>query len=262
MTPAGWRFGWPTTRGASRCSTRRWPLRPWVPAIPGANQRPQGVATSWYFIAVSFDARTGRVVFTQDPLNGFPFDPTRVTTERDAATRALGVNDEPLLMAAMRQPQGGPGAHYNGKIDHPRLYGRALSPLELQTLEGKTRDRPMRWPTGISPPTFSQTSSRDRSARRLNGRTVNLPMRAVTGHNWDSSQMDYTRAPEQYGAIYFHDDDLDDAQWDVGLLVPRAGRAAERAVRGAAAGRRFRGLRPVLGAAQEGERDARAHRAC
>jgi N,N-dimethylformamidase len=46
---------------------------------------------------------------------------------------------------------------------------------------------------------------------------VNLPMRAVTGHNWDSFEMDYTRARSQYGALYFHDDDLDDAKWEVGF---------------------------------------------
>jgi hypothetical protein len=54
-------------------------LRPWIPAIPGPNQRPQGVATSWYFVAVSFDGGTGRVVLTQDPQNDFPFDATRAT---------------------------------------------------------------------------------------------------------------------------------------------------------------------------------------
>ena len=52
---------------------------------------------------------------------------------------------------------------------------------------------------------------------RLHGRTVNLPMRAVTGHNWDSFEMDYKQARPQYGAIYFHDDDIDDAGWDVGF---------------------------------------------
>ena len=42
-------------------------------------------------------------------------------------------------------------------------------------------------------------------------------MRAMTGHNWDSFEMDYKQARLQYGAIYFHDDDIDDARWDVGF---------------------------------------------
>ena len=53
----------------------------------------------------------------------------------------------------------------------------------------------------------------DRSPNRLHGRTVNAPKRAVTGHNWDGTEMDWRRAPQQYGAIHFHDDDLYDAGW-------------------------------------------------
>ena len=62
----------------------------------------------------------------------------------------------------------------------------------------------------------------DRSANHLHGRTVNAPKRAVTGHNWDGSEMDWRRAPHQYGAIHFHDDDLYDCgrQTDFTYTVP------------------------------------------
>ena len=191
-------------------------LRPWIPAIPGPNQRPQGVATSWYFVAVSFDGGTGRVVFTQEPQNDFPFDATRATAERTTAVRAIATNDEPVLLAAQRQASGRPGAFYNGKLDNPRLYDRVLTPEELRAVKaGKApADAVANWDFSAD---IQSDLLTDRSAHRLNGRTVNLPMRAVTGHNWDSSLMDYTRAPEQYGAIYFHDDDLEDAKWDVGF---------------------------------------------
>ena len=46
---------------------------------------------------------------------------------------------------------------------------------------------------------------------------MNQPTRAVTGHLWDATEMDYRRAREQYGAIHFHDSDLLDAGWDVGF---------------------------------------------
>ncbi|MBI3515442.1 MAG: N,N-dimethylformamidase, partial [Proteobacteria bacterium] len=49
---------------------------------------------------------------------------------------------------------------------------------------------------------------------QLDGVTVNLPTRAMRGHNWTGAAMDWTRAPEQYGAIHFHDDDLVDACWE------------------------------------------------
>lgn len=188
------------------------PLRPWIPAIPGMNQRPQGVATAWYFIAVTFDAATGRVVLAQDPLNQFPFDATRGTFERHVDARAVGVNTAPLLMAALAGASGQPDGFYNGKLDRPRLYSRALLPAEV------TAAREGRAPVGAVAHWDFAADIRsdivtDQSPRRLNGVAVNLPMRAVTGHNWTSEEMDYKRAPEQYGAIYFHDDDIDDAKW-------------------------------------------------
>ena len=66
----------------------------------------------------------------------------------------------------------------------------------------------------------------DVSANRLHGRTVNVPTRAVTGHNWEAREQNFIHAPEEYGAIHFHDDDLGDARWDVDftLTVPRTSR--------------------------------------
>jgi N,N-dimethylformamidase len=46
------------------------------------------------------------------------------------------------------------------------------------------------------------------------GRLVNMPARAMTGSNWEGTEVNPSRAPEQYGAVHFHDDDLDDARWD------------------------------------------------
>ena len=47
-------------------------------------------------------------------------------------------------------------------------------------------------------------------------------MRAVTGHNFTGRRPVFCLAPEEYGAIYFHDDDLEDAGWeaDFALTVP------------------------------------------
>ncbi|KAL9628547.1 MAG: hypothetical protein Q9204_005821, partial [Flavoplaca sp. TL-2023a] len=55
---------------------------------------------------------------------------------------------------------------------------------------------------------------RDVSGNEHHGELINGPSRAVTGHDWHASQTDWTHASYGYGAIYFHDDDLDDAQWE------------------------------------------------
>ena len=197
------------------------PLRPWVPAIFGVNNRPQGVTTAWYFVAVSFDSATGRVVLVQDPKTDFSFDPTRSTTERVTALRSLEPSDASLLIAAAGTTTGVVEAHYNGKIDNPRVYGRALSRAEIDAIRdgGGPTDVIASWDFARD---IETDVISDISPHELHGRTVNLPTRAMTGYNWDTSETDYRRARHQYGAIHFHDDDLDDAGWEVAftLTVP------------------------------------------
>ena len=55
------------------------------------------------------------------------------------------------------------------------------------------------------------TQSTMSQAKIRHGTLINAAVRAVTSHNWDASSTDWTRASYGYGAIHFHDDDLDDA---------------------------------------------------
>jgi len=122
------------TTGASETVHADRGLHPWVPAIFGMNNRPQGVSTAWYFIAVSFDAATGQVVLYQDPINDFPFDPTRGVTERQTEIRALATSDVPVLIGAAWESPWDVRCHYNGKIDNPRVYGRRLRLEEIAAI--------------------------------------------------------------------------------------------------------------------------------
>jgi N,N-dimethylformamidase len=118
------------------------------------------------------------------------------------------------------------GGHYNGKLDRPRLADRALERAEVAALAGDgalpsglERAVVARWDFSREIPSETLIDS---SPNRLRGRTVNLPARAMTEHNWTGEVMDWTQAPEQSGAIHFHDDDLLDANWqtDSELEVP------------------------------------------
>ncbi|MGH9337258.1 MAG: N,N-dimethylformamidase beta subunit family domain-containing protein, partial [Vicinamibacteria bacterium] len=197
------------------------PMRPWIPAIPGMNERPQGVSTSWYFVAASFDAAKGRVLLYQQPLNRFPFDSTRSVVERGTVAMSVSTNNDPFLIAAFSTERGKVGGLYNGKIDNPRLYARALGREEIEAIEkgGGPTDALASWDFSLD---MESDRISDTSPKKLHGKTVNLPMRAVTGHNWTTLELDYRRARDQYGAIYFHDDDLEDALWEAGfeLQVP------------------------------------------
>ncbi len=196
------------------------PLRPWVPAIPGMNERPQGVSTAWTFVAASFDARTRKALLYQRPQNGFPFDRARSVVERETAATSVSTNEAPFLIAAFAAAGGAVTGHYNGKIDNPRLYTRALTREEIEAIEkgrgGEDALASWDFSLDIESDKISDVSG------KFGGRAVNFPMRAVTGHNWDSSETDFRRARDQYGAIYFHDDDLLDALWEAGfeLRVP------------------------------------------
>jgi N,N-dimethylformamidase len=177
----------------------------------------------WYFVAASFDAAKGEARLYQTPVLNFPNDPSSVVVERQA--RSAAPTDAPLLIAAAYVETVKPGrlvgrGIFNGKIDGPRVFARALLPNEIDQLR-----------RGISPEAVAEWdfaadigSSRvtDRGRHQLHGIAVNMPGRAATGHNWTGSEVDFKRAPSEYGAMYFHDDDLDDARWDVDfeLTVP------------------------------------------
>lgn len=55
-------------------------------------------------------------------------------------------------------------------------------------------------------------------------RLVNGPTLAVTGRTWDDDTTDYRSAPDQYAAVHFHEDDLEDAGWRpvAELAIPAA----------------------------------------
>lgn len=59
----------------------------------------------------------------------------------------------------------------------------------------------------------------DVSGNKRVGTLVNCPTRGVTGPDWDASECDWTRATFGYGAIYFHDDALDNAAWKTSFQV-------------------------------------------
>lgn len=51
------------------------------------------------------------------------------------------------------------------------------------------------------------------------GTLINTPTRAVRGYDWDGSHVDWTKAKNGYGAIHFHEDDLDDAAWETDFTI-------------------------------------------
>ena len=178
-------------------------------------------ARVWYFAAARYDAEGRRVTLHQTPLdNRIPH--AAPVTHGPLPAAIPGDHTAPLLLAAGGDASGdapfrGAGYLYNGKIDSPRLFGRALGDDEIGMLEagsaaGDIQGLIAAWDFSEG---IATRQVRDTSGHGLHGELVNMPARAMTGHDWDGTHLDFGQAPEQWGAIHFHDDDLEDAGWEV-----------------------------------------------
>jgi N,N-dimethylformamidase len=190
------------------------------------------IAKHWYFVGASFDASTGKVVVFQKPVvkkaDGILIQPHALEAMSGHVERHIEILHQtydhiPLIMAGYvknidRKTTIIDGL-YNGKIDRPRMANVALTYEEMKLcLESPARKGIVAawdFAAGGTPHGFSRPSDIiDISPNRMHGKAVNLPARAVTGYNWNGTEHNFIHAPEQYGAIHFHDDDLSDAKWE------------------------------------------------
>ncbi len=197
------------------------------------------LASVWYSIAAGFDPTTGQAWIGQAPIvnsvNSLlgPVCPIDGDAFRQARSDVTPADPEvPLVMAGW--VEGGSdsrpivGGHFNGKLDRPKIYRGTLDRQDLQALHEGSEPAASsffaRWDfaAGIGPDGIATDSVADKSGNGLDGSCVNLPMRGATGFNWRGREESFVHAPSEYGAIHFHDDDLEDCGWenDFELLVP------------------------------------------
>ncbi|MDE2928527.1 MAG: LamG domain-containing protein [Acidobacteriota bacterium] len=179
-------------------------------------------ASQWYFVAATWDAAERSVRLYQEPVTTWPLDRSGAVASATAGRAGIVARPFPLLMGACwKRPDGSRAqvaGHFNGKIDGPCLYGRALESADVEGLKGGAAPGDVdeallaAWDFSLGP---SGRKVIDTGPHGLHGQTVNLPARAVTGHNWTGNEVDFKAAPGEYGAIHFHDDDLEDAGWEV-----------------------------------------------
>ncbi|KAL4782352.1 hypothetical protein BJX76DRAFT_369238 [Aspergillus varians] len=140
-------------------------------------------------------------------------------------TVVLGSN--PLLFAAgmfagLEEESSKPSLFFNGRLDSPSLTSiRPGHPLDRWKLAQFDFSKAMSTDTII-----------DVSGFNRHGVLFNAPTRAVKGYDWDGTETDWTKASYGYGAIHFHEDDLDDAGWDTDftVTVPTSARSGAYAV--------------------------------
>lgn len=186
----------------------------------------------WYSVAVSLDPDDGRaVLYVRSVVNSVnsllsPIVPITGVGDRVVSTSARPVDaGSPFVIAGCHDSRESRevGHHYNGKVDSPKVWGRALSLSELDALTagepapGEGLLAAWDFAAGIGPDGITTDDVRDAGPRSLHGLCVNFPARAMTGWNWRGVEESFTHAPEQYGAIHFHEDDLEDCRWDTDI---------------------------------------------
>ncbi len=197
---------------------------------------------AWHFVAATFDEATGKATLYHEPQIQYALDPNIPPVKEKISGKIQHTDGVPFAVAAyaegassIAQAQASRPAgmimagHYNGKIDNPRLCRRALSREEIETMKlgsqpGLTERRHC-GPTGslseamVGSWDFSDGINtiigKDHGPYLYDLKIVNCPTRAMTGHNFSGNNFDWKHAPKEYGAIHFHDDDVDDARWDV-----------------------------------------------
>ncbi|WP_419899037.1 N,N-dimethylformamidase beta subunit family domain-containing protein [Roseomonas sp. USHLN139] len=221
-TSAGWRLG----LDATGC----------LEFVLGDGQRQWRVATArplrereWVFVAAVYDAEAGALLLQQQSLDPQGGRDTGETARAEGPRHFTPPADVALVFAAQALETGVAPlttAHYDGKIDRPRLGAGAWSFDRLRAL-AEALNPPPGDPDLLGAWDFSRGMStdllHDLSANRLDGWLRQCPARAMTGANWDGSTQQWTEKPHLYGAIHFHRDDMHDAGWDADLefRVPR-----------------------------------------
>lgn len=187
---------------------------------------------TWYFVGVSVDPEAGTVALHQEPQTAdqhktvYPLEQHTVHTEATLSADVIGETDVPFIIAGSSQFDGsGEPVNddpFNGKIDRPRVTSRSLDLAEMKTIamdsSPATADALVAawdFADAIGPDGITNYSHvKDKSLHNLHGEVINVPARGVTGHNWTGDIHEFTAAPEQYAALHFHEDDIEDARWD------------------------------------------------
>jgi N,N-dimethylformamidase len=155
----------------------------------------------WAALAVSYEASTGKIELRA----GWPDSRASSCVTLRVRASASAIMDRISLGANLCEGGAAIDHCYNGKIAEVALWASDEARPEPERLQNVCD-----WSMGTD---SAGDIVRDTGSFRLHGRTFNRPTRGVTGPRFDGTTISASCAPEQYNAIHFHDDDLDDARW-------------------------------------------------
>ncbi|MDE0195884.1 MAG: hypothetical protein OXP08_10080 [bacterium] len=169
----------------------------------------------WTSVAVSCDG-AGGITFSAGGLASHHLEDRGWVHEEHRGGPVAGLGEAPILIGAEQTGAGRAVSCFNGRLERPRLYGHALDDAEVEAVaergpaavaEGALGD----WDFSVD---IGSEDIFDVSGNDRHGTIVNMPTRGVGGSNWSGLTSDWRAAPEEYGAIHFHCDDISDALWE------------------------------------------------
>jgi N,N-dimethylformamidase len=168
----------------------------------------------WVILVLSYDAHSRELRLTR-----IDSDSRIVNAVVGTVTFGWQAKELQEIVIAARKPGEN---HFDGKIDSPALFSRALDSLVVAARLAH-RSRFSRQPDLVAYWDFSQGIDAvkvfDASAHQLHGVTCQCPARAMTGWRWSGQCLDWRQDPDLYSAIHFHADDMTDAAWETDFSV-------------------------------------------
>ena len=181
------------------------------------------IRRQWHVVFASIDLDSGEFEVAQRPLREIPgtVEASFAAGELDRSGLAPDMPIPFLIAACGSRTPAGAERFFEGKIERPSVFEGVVS-LEIAEKfllsGGRFIDSGgirASWDFALQ---MDSTRIADVSGNDIHGRVVNMPTRAVTGHNWNSSSLDWRSAPNQYGAIHFHADDIYDCEWETDFV--------------------------------------------
>ncbi len=172
-------------------------------------------AKHWHRLWLSVDPASGRALLGQMRLD----DAAPVLREIAVPGVVVPSGDAVLIGA---EEAADPKLHLTGKIEDACILGgfvRAWPADKRAAALG---------PAVLANWDFSQgiggTAITDTGPQACHGTLVNLPCRGMVGAAWSGTETCWRHAPQDYAAIHFHADDLNDCRWQTDtVFTPPAG---------------------------------------
>lgn len=158
---------------------------------------------AWTRVTLAVDAAQQTLTLTAGPLGAQAVAQTAAQTATTALAAPPALNAPARRLSLASASDTAPVDTFNGRLEHPVLLAGAAPGTAGATCIGD-------WDFARDMHTSRIT---DTGPHGHHGSLVNTPTRAVCGAGWTGQEHCFRHAPDQYGAVHFHDDDLDDCCW-------------------------------------------------